>query len=103
VTTSRENHRIKYGAAHRKTRELWKPYVAMGAVHCSYPGCGKLIDPGDPWDLGHRFDPNGRPLDSLPMHRSCNRNTSISDRERDTGTVNKGDSDNGPRTSRKWC
>jgi hypothetical protein len=102
MTTSRENHRIKYGAAHRKLREQWVPLVAMGTVHCSYPGCGRLIEPGTHWDLGHRYDDAGRPLQSMPMHRKCNRNTAHSDKERDTGTFNKGPSDKGPRTSRIW-
>lgn len=102
MTTSRENHRIKYGAEHQKLRRAWVPVVALGGVCCAYPGCGKVIEPGAKWDLGHRYAPNGMALDSMPMHRGCNRNTAHSDRERDTGTFNKGDSGTGPKTSRKW-
>lgn len=104
MTTSRENHRIKYGPAHQALRKSWAPRVATGSVCCAHPGCGAVIEPDAKWDLGHRYDEHGNPLESLPMHRGCNRNTAHSDRERDTGRFNEGRPGNkgGPRNSRKW-
>lgn len=59
-----------YGHAHRKLRAEWKPHVDAGTVECWR--CGELIEPGEPWDLGHADDDpdqyNG------PEHRGrCNR------------------------------
>jgi len=109
MTTSRENHRVKYGPEHRKRREFWKPYVATGTVNCAHSSCGLPIEPDARWDLGHRYDADGKPLESLPMHAACNRATARSDRERDTGRldVQPGSSQAGssgirPRNSRVW-
>lgn len=102
MTTSRENHRIKYGAEHQRLRKSWAPRVELGGVCCAHPLCGTPIEAGAKWDLGHRYDAQGKPLESLPMHRGCNRNTAHSDRERDTGRFNDGVPVSKPRTSRKW-
>lgn len=104
MTTSYENHRLKYGVEHRKRREFWKPYVATGKVNCAHTGCGLPIAADAPWDLGHRYDADGTPLESLPMHASCNRATSRTDRERDTGRIDKASGSSGikPRNSRAW-
>ena len=102
MTTSRDNHRIKYGPEHRKLREAWKPIVEVGGAICAHPGCGRPILAGAKWDLGHRYSPEGWPLESMPMHPACNRNTAHSDRERDMGRFNTGDQSEGPKTSRKW-
>ena len=60
-----------YGREHRKLRDEWKPRVEAGEVHCARPGCGKLIEPGSAWDLGHNPDRSYRG----PEHRTCNRAT----------------------------
>lgn len=104
MTTSQQNHRLKYGPEHRKRREFWKPMVALGGVNCAHVSCGSPIEPGTPWDLGHRYAEDGSPLESLPMHASCNRNTARSDRERDTGCVEikYPGYESKPRNSRVW-
>jgi hypothetical protein len=60
-----------YGTEHRKLREDWAQLIATGSVHCAKPGCGQLIHPGEPWDLGHAPDRSYQG----PEHRSCNRAT----------------------------
>ena len=60
-----------YGADHGRLREQWAPRVATGTVHCHKPDCGQLIQPGEPWDLGHDEQRNYRG----PEHRWCNRAT----------------------------
>lgn len=60
-----------YGAAHKRLRRMLAPQVAMGVVVCSWPGCGRLIEPGELWDLGHT--PAGGYAG--PQHASCNRKT----------------------------
>jgi hypothetical protein len=62
-----------YGAAHRRLRALWAPVVAAGGVVCSRPECpypGRLIVPGQAWDLDHTED-RGAYLG--PAHQLCNR------------------------------
>jgi hypothetical protein len=58
-----------YGAAHQRKREEWEPLVDAGLVECWR--CEELIDPGEPWDLGH--DDDDRSLYRGPEHRTCNR------------------------------
>jgi hypothetical protein len=59
----------KYGSAHKRLRKRLAPQVAMGIVYCAR--CGELIDPGQPWDLGH--DDSDRLRHWGPEHRRCNR------------------------------
>jgi hypothetical protein len=54
-----------YGHLHQKLRAEWAPRVAAGRVNCWR--CGRLIRPGEPWDLGH--DDNDRTLYRGPEHR----------------------------------
>lgn len=100
MTTSRENHRVKYGSDHQRLRKAWVPVVGMGLTLCAHQGCNELIKAGAPWDLGHRYNDRGLPIESLPMHRACNRNTAHSDRERDTGRLD--DKPGGTKNSREW-
>jgi hypothetical protein len=73
-----------YGPAHRARRKLLEPLVASGCVRCAR--CGELIEPGEPWDLGHSD------IDwscySGPEHSACNRATAAHRVER--------------KVSRKW-
>jgi hypothetical protein len=46
-----------YGIGHQRTRAMWEPVVASGAIHCAR--CGKLIEAGAEWDLDHRDDGAG--------------------------------------------
>ena len=60
-----------YGAQHRALRAAWEPIVAAGQVICWR--CGELIQPGEPWDLGH--DDSDRTQWRSPEHVACNRAT----------------------------
>lgn len=60
-----------YGTRHQKIRKTWAPRVATGTVKCAR--CGKLIERGEPWDLGH--DDYDRDRYTGPEHRRCNRAT----------------------------
>lgn len=54
------------------------PLVAAGVYECAR--CGKLIEAGEPWDLGHDdLDPTQY---SGPEHRRCNRSTLSHAKER---------------------
>jgi len=53
--------------------------VKAGIVRCAR--CGELIEPREPWDLGH-FDGSGKTLYSGPEHRRCNRATETHKRRR---------------------
>ena len=57
-----------YGRAHRGLRAQWLPVVATGMVLCAR--CGRVIDVGAAWDLGHTDDRRGW---SGPEHAGCNR------------------------------
>lgn len=57
-----------YGKEHQAERARWAADVADGFVNCAR--CGKLIEPGEPWDLGHTDDRTGW---TGPEHRRCNR------------------------------
>lgn len=63
----------KYGSQHQKLRRLLAREVETGSVACTR--CGRVILPGQPWDLDHSDDGNGY---LGPSHRACNRNTSRS-------------------------
>jgi hypothetical protein len=58
-----------YGWPHRRLRARWALEVATGSVRCAR--CGELIQPGEPWDLGH--DDFDRSRWSGPEHARCNR------------------------------
>ena len=42
-----------YGKDHKRDRRMWAIQVNAGGVTCSWPGCGRPIEPGEAWDLGH--------------------------------------------------
>ena len=60
-----------YGTEHRNLRNQWRPQVEAGTVHCAR--CGRPIQPGQPWDLGH--DDHDRTRYRGPEHARCNRAT----------------------------
>lgn len=62
-----------YGHAHQRLRARWARLVAAGIVVCARPNCGRLIKPGEPWDLGHADQ--DRSVYTGPEHRACNRAT----------------------------
>jgi hypothetical protein len=74
-----------YGTAWQALRAGWSRIVAGGRVRCARGSdcrfavrvdgrmVGGLIDPGEPWDLGH--DDFDRSRVSGPEHRACNRAT----------------------------
>jgi hypothetical protein len=58
-----------YGSTHERLRQQWAPIVAAGGALCWR--CGRLINRGDDWDLGH--DDLDRSVYRGPEHRACNR------------------------------
>lgn len=109
----RDRDSSKYGGAHVQERKKWMPEVASGTIPCAHPDCGELISGGDPgdrnwtgsWHLGHRFDKQGNALESLPMHRSCNCRTAVSDKERHSGRIDSSGppvTSTAPKNSRLW-
>lgn len=70
-----------YGSRHKAERRRWVPKVAAGVVLCARPGCGRLILPGEPWDLGH-VDGSGKTEYAGPEHRRCNRATAGREKRR---------------------
>ena len=60
-----------YGHVHQMLRKAWSRKVQAGGVVCAR--CGRLIWPGEPWDLGH--DDHDRGRYQGPEHRACNRRT----------------------------
>jgi hypothetical protein len=61
----------RYGTAHKQVRARAAELVDAGAAACAR--CGRLIRPGEPWDMGH--DDFDRSRYSGPEHRRCNRST----------------------------
>ena len=61
-----------YGAEHSALRMRWALIVAQGRTRCAR--CGKLLDPHQPWDLGH--DDHDRSKYAGPECVPCNRATS---------------------------
>ena len=58
----------RYGARHHRTKDALRPVVAAGLAVCAR--CGRPIEPGTPWDLGHDdLDPSRY---AGPEHRLCN-------------------------------
>lgn len=43
-----------YDTSHDHLRRRWATRIATGQVRCWR--CGDLIDPREPWDLGHKDD-----------------------------------------------
>ena len=64
----RIRNRVYGTARHRRTRKEFAPLVDAGLVDCAR--CRELIEPGTPWDLGHRDDGEGY---NGPEHAYCNR------------------------------
>jgi hypothetical protein len=67
LTTSQRG----YGYAHEALRRRLEPMVNAGMFECAR--CGKPIEAGEVWDLGH--DDTDRSLYTGPEHRRCNRST----------------------------
>lgn len=63
-----------YDAEHDRLRARWKPKVERITVNCHAQHClmpsGRLILPGQDWDLGHTDD---RTAWTGPEHARCNR------------------------------
>lgn len=66
-----------YGYKHKKLREQFKHQVALGQAVCWR--CGKKIEPGSDWDLGHAEHPDAHRLgiyagpECVPCNRATNR------------------------------
>lgn len=58
-----------YGTAHDSLRARWAALVRAGDVRCWR--CRQLIQPGEPWDLGH--DDQDRDRYRGAEHARCNR------------------------------
>lgn len=68
----RANTATKYGRDHRRLRRQIDRTVKGGFARCAR--CGNMIDPDEPWDLGH--DDSDPTKYSGAEHRRCNRQTS---------------------------
>ena len=86
----------RYGSDYQKTRAQWKIKVDRGEVYCAR--CGKWIQPGTPWDLGH--DDADRNTIRGPEHRACNRATATHKAQRRRRWQRP--IEQPPRTSREW-
>ena len=76
----------QYRGAHEFLRKRWAPMVAAGIVRCAR--CGKLIERGIQWDLGH-VDGSAYELYSGPEHRRCIRATARHALEQRTGPFSR--------------
>ena len=83
------SHRRGYGRAHRARRAHLAPLVAAGVLDCAR--CGKRIEPGEPFDLGHLDGEKTRY--SGVVHSHCNRRA---------GAI-AGNAKRTRLTSRQWC
>jgi hypothetical protein len=83
-----------YGREHVRLRREWERVVRRGGVTCARPGCGRLIAPGEPWDLGH--DDQDRTRYTGPEHAGCNRATAAHRKERELQASQS------RRQSREW-
>lgn len=70
---TRRHHTARYGPEHQQLRAMWAPIVASGGIVCSRFGCGRVIELGEPWDLGH--DDDNPSQYAGPEHVRCNRST----------------------------
>lgn len=64
MTRRGETRTVAYGREHKRLRAELAPIVATGTVKCWR--CHQLIEPGEPWDLGHNDD---RTMTMGPEHR----------------------------------
>ena len=83
---------FRYGRGHQQLRRVVAVAVSAGGVRCARgAGCvraefvdgrmvGGLIDPGEPWDLGHVDHDRSRYAGA--EHRTCNRRTATRVRRR---------------------
>jgi hypothetical protein len=58
-----------YGASHQALRRAFIPEILAGTMHCWR--CNELIQPDQPWDLGHAD--HDRTIYKGPEHVRCNR------------------------------
>ena len=63
-----------YDAGHRRERADWAIMIEQGHGPICHR-CSKPIEPGQPFDLGHRQDLvlGGAPKKRSPEHQKCNR------------------------------
>lgn len=82
-----------YHGRHDRERRRWAPRVNAGLVDCWR--CGRPIEPGADWDLGHNEDRTGW---EGPEHPRCNRSVG----GRNGALVTNAMRSQGVRTSREW-
>lgn len=87
---------VNYSHQHRLYRKTLEPQVAAGGVECWR--CGELIEPGEPWDLGHSDEDKSLWLG--PEHRRCNRSSQA--RGRPTAYRRSREDPDLKGTSRTW-
>jgi hypothetical protein len=88
ANSPKEQQRLRaYGTKHKLLRKRLAPMVEAGLVRCAR--CGKLIEPGTPWDVAH-LDGSDRQVYAGVEHSACNRATA---RHRKQAAM---------RWSRKW-
>ena len=85
-------HKERYGREHTALRRQWAERVEAGVVTCWR--CRRIIQPGQPWDLGHDdTNPNAH---MGPEHAACNRGAAA----RKLNAMKRGEW--GVRASREW-
>jgi hypothetical protein len=82
-----------YGLKHKAQRAKWVTRVDAGLVDCAR--CGKPIEPGRPWDMGHTEDRTGW---TGPEHVTCNRTAG----GRNGARVTNASRGRATRQSREW-